>query len=407
MSEIDLSGQLARLTRRVQRAIRKLSDDQPLKRWFEIELEVLKTGGNQACEMEETSAYVRAMRQLDYMVMDQLTEERQESRGEESLYTQMARVPGALLHTVKQTNFSIEPELLLQDAQAVDLFELVSPTAKVVSHLRDRIGNLGFAHQLTCPRAAEQILNELGIQDLQVQQKMSTLFLARYLTINRVIAESGTKQVLELASGISPRGLQWSRENPGSVYIESDLPTLMRTKAKAIRDAIQQDEVVKRGVLHCSGVDALSLASLEHALEYTDPQASLVVVTEGLLLYFNREEMEAFLSNMRRLLTKRPKASWVVDFVAQQHLQELFHYDAEVASAVRKIFNSTSREVVHANPFVDEASIHDGLQAHGLKVESQTGLKEWVDSAPERFSSAGGDPGEICGTRKIWKIKAA
>lgn len=406
MTLLNLESRGNLMIQRVRRAIDHLDDKQPLKRWFEIELEVFESGFRKATSMEEGSAYLRAFRQLHFMILDQIADAPQVADVEESIGTQMARIPGTLLQNVKQTNFSIEPMLLLHPAKAVDLFELVSPTAKVVSYLRDSQDSFPFAKRLTCHEEAKSILDHLGIKQTAVLARLSLMFQARYQTINQILQEQRFRQVMELASGISPRGLDWSRQNPGTVYLESDLPTLMRVKAKAMRDSIADDTVLRRGILHCCGVDALNLSSIEDALEYMDPNARLAIVTEGLLLYFNQTEMEHFFDNMRIVLSNHPRAVWIVDMVSQQNLQELFDSDLGVAQAVRSIFASTDRQVVRANPFKGDHDIEQCLTKHGLRVESTRSLQSTAASLPLRSPDQPTSPAEICGSRKIWVIRA-
>lgn len=406
MSVVNLYDQLIRLIQKVQREIDVIYDGYPLKGWFQNELKVLGPGSRDEAQMEELSARMRAVRQLEHMVRGHLADDAAPSNALESFYTMNSRLPSSLLEMVKQTNFSIEPKLLLEGAESVELFDLVSPTAKVVGYLRGRDATLTFAESLSCPQESRTILEDLGITDSGVQEAMSLLFRARYHCINAVVAAQTKPQVLEVASGISPRGLHWSREHPGTVYIESDLPTLMREKAKIIRNTIQADTVARRGVLHCCGIDALDLASLQHALEYTDPQAGLVIVTEGLLLYFSTEEMQQFLTNMHTILAQRPQAVWVADFVTQKNLTEMFTSHRSVAVAVKNVFASTQREVVSANPFTDDDCVHSLLAEYGLKITSQSLLSD-QDRQSDVFEKHARKPlRSICGNRKIWTIAA-
>ncbi len=404
MSRVNLYDQLARLIEQVQREIDIIYDGYPLKGWFQNELKVLSPETRDSASMEDLSARMRAARQLEHIVRGHLADDAAPANHAESFYTMNSRLPGSLLEMVKQTNFSIEPKLLLEGPEHVELFDLVSPTAKVVGYLRGRDATLTFAESLSCPVESRAILERLGIVDAGVQEKMSLLFRSRYHCINQVIAKTGVPQVLEVASGISPRGLHWSREHPGTVYIESDLPRLMREKAKVIRNAIIADSVARRGVLHCCGIDALDLASMQHALEYTDPEAGLVIVTEGLLLYFSMDEMEQFLSNMRAVLNDRSRAMWVVDFVTQRSLADLFQCDRSVAAGVKSVFASTQREVVAVNPFADETSVRDRLAAHGLQVVAQSLLADQADGAEIFPKGSHRDLRAITGSRKIWTI---
>ncbi len=401
MHDLNIYDQLQHLIRKVERTIGEIDEGYPLKHWFSIELEMFAPGPRESATMKDVSARMRAVRQLEYMV-DSALLGAVDSRGTmESTYTQMSRVPSSLLDAVRQTNFSIEPALLLEAAEPVDLFELVSPTAKIVSFLRNRDNSLEFAERLSCPEESRSLLEQLGIVDPAVHQKLATLFRSRYDCINSVIERHAAFQVLEIGAGISPRGLHWSREHPGTLYVESDLPSLMREKAKRLRDSIVDDEVGERGVLHCCGLDALDLESLRHALEYTDPDAPLVIVTEGVLLYFSAEETQRFLQIMRTILSERRRAVWVVDVVTRQNLAELCEYDASVASAVKSVFASTQRAVIEANPFPDDASVADAVSANGMQVVSQTPLRTF-DTGADRAS--GGEFDSVCGSRRIWAI---
>src|SRR5262245_28684364 len=113
MSLVNLAGRLTRLAGEVRLSIAALEGHSPLKRWFAIELESLATPKGTAATMEELSARMRAVRQLQYMVREQLREVPHDLRRDESVYTQAARNPATHLEMVRQMNFSIEPELLL------------------------------------------------------------------------------------------------------------------------------------------------------------------------------------------------------------------------------------------------------------------------------------------------------
>jgi len=403
MSGLNLFDQLARLSTSVQASIEAL-DESHLKRWFFIELQVLRNAVDNASPMEELSSTMRAVRQLQYIVQTHQSAESEEVSGDESIYTQAARNPATHLTLVRETNFSIEPQLLLRPPTPVELFDLVSPTAEIVGYLRSFDASLAFAKRLSRVEHAQALLRDLDISDESVLAMLSLLFRARYHCINNAIGQLAVSQVLEIASGISLRGLHWSREHPGTVYIESDLPALMREKAKVLRNAIMEDSVGHRGVLHCCGLDALDLGSLRHALESTDPNADLVIVTEGLLLYFTLDELRLFLRNMHTILVERPRTGWVVDFVSRQNLTELCSSDPSVASAVRKIFGSTTRAVIADNPFKNDAEICDVLREHGLQVRSQADLADAALRLPRPAHITAEKVRTICGSRKIWTV---
>lgn len=413
MTALNLKEQFDSLVTRVRASIAALDDADAMKQWFGHELAAAVALTGEQHEFEDLSARMRAVRQIGYMLVDHQARLRDPQPAAadldlaESIGTTTARIPAALLESVKLTNFSIEPSILLNAAAEVEAFDAVSPTAKVVGYLRCMDPTLAFAHHLSFSTDAAQTLHDHDITDPLVQARMSILFCARYRTINAVVARLGHRQILEIASGISPRGLQWSRENPKTVYIESDLPRLMRHKAKILRNSIQEDAVLSRGVLHCCGIDALDLDSIRHALEYTDPRAALSIVTEGLLLYFNADEMKTFMTHMATILAERPGATWVVDLVSRANLRELFDSDREVALAVKTVFAATGRSVVDTNPFETDACIERWLTEHGLRTESRTPLTDILPTLALHPDLSAAEQSAIVGTREIWALRAA
>jgi hypothetical protein len=113
MPRVNLYDQLTELIRSLRRYIGTIDDGSSLKRWFSIELKMLRPGPRATVTMEDLSARMRAVRQLEYMVLGHLEGEAERFNPTESLYTTMSRVPASLWETVRQTNFSIEPPLLV------------------------------------------------------------------------------------------------------------------------------------------------------------------------------------------------------------------------------------------------------------------------------------------------------
>jgi hypothetical protein len=109
---------------------------------------------------------------------------------------------------------------------------------------------------------------------------------------------------------------------------------------------------------------------------------------------------------MHAVLAERRDAVWVVDLVSQQNLVDLFAADPEAAAAVKRVFASTQREVVTANPFPDEAAIEDALQANGLRVASRALLSESAVQGGHFPADLVPQVRTLCGSRKIWTVTA-
>jgi O-methyltransferase involved in polyketide biosynthesis len=137
------------------------------------------------------------------------------------------------------------------------------------------------------------------------------LLLARHRIIDALLDElvqRGVSQVVEAACGMSPRGWRFSeRYGDALTYIEADLPPMARRKREALAQMgslsdhhrVADLDILRDGHLN----------SLEGLVEQLDPNKGLVIVTEGLLTYFDSETVEALWA--RLALALRPFATGV------------------------------------------------------------------------------------------------
>jgi O-methyltransferase involved in polyketide biosynthesis len=63
---------------------------------------------------------------------------------------------------------------------------------------------------------------------------------ARFKLVNRILAEYQPTEILELAAGLSPRGLALTLADRQLKYVEVDLPDMAREKNKIIATLSQQ-----------------------------------------------------------------------------------------------------------------------------------------------------------------------
>lgn len=133
------------------------------------------------------------------------------------------------------------------------------------------------------------------------------LLLARHRAIDflldQAIAEGRVSQVIEVAAGLSPRGWRFKqRHGQGVRYIEADLPDMARLKRERLaRAGLLQPghEVVAFDALATAG--PLSLADLAESL---DPRQGLALITEGLLMYLGRTEVQGLWTRFAHTLNR-------------------------------------------------------------------------------------------------------
>lgn len=132
----------------------------------------------------------------------------------------------------------------------------------------------------------------------------------RHVMIDRILEESGTTHVLELAAGLSARGVRASAA-PDVTYVELDRPEVVARKRARLEGSDAGRAALARPNLRlCSGdlLDA-PLADL-----VPPPPAPLVVIAEGLLTYLDAAATARLFGRLRGLLDGR-RGALVFDFV--------------------------------------------------------------------------------------------
>ena len=134
----------------------------------------------------------------------------------------------------------------------------------------------------------------------QIRTSLAPQFEARHKLLDKLIIESGIKQVLELASGLTTRGVIMTA-NPEVQYIETDLPKMAIEKRKIIQFLVLKEIISSRSNLHIETANALELESLKHATR-SFSKKPIAVVNEGLLRYLNFDEKAQVARNVHTLL---------------------------------------------------------------------------------------------------------
>jgi O-methyltransferase involved in polyketide biosynthesis len=209
------------------------------------------------------------------------------------------------------------------------------------------------------------------------------LLLARHRIIDALLEEliqGGVGQVIEAACGMSPRGWRFSqRYGEALTYIEADLPPMARRKREALAQMGSLGEhhrVAELDILRDGGP-----GSLEALVEQTDPAKGLVIVTEGLLTYFDNDTVTGLWSRLARML--RP-------FATGAYLADLRTGDPDRAErAFGLLLGAFVRGRVHAYPGGDNAA-EAALREAGFKRASLYRCDEHPAAAEARSDAAAG-----------------
>lgn len=176
--------------------------------------------------------------------------------------------------------------------------------------------------------------------------------------LERAIAEGQVSQVLEVAAGLSPRGLRFTRQHAGLRYIEGDLPGMARRKRRALDQAATPGhvEVVELDALAESGPSSLTAVAERHL----DPTRGLAIITEGLVNYFDRSAVEGMWRRFAHVLAGYPHGLYLSDLHLAADVRRV--PAARAFSALLSVF---ARGRVHFH-YQDETEAGAALLAAGF-----------------------------------------
>jgi O-methyltransferase involved in polyketide biosynthesis len=192
------------------------------------------------------------------------------------------------------------------------------------------------------------------------------LLLQRHRIIDHLLMEAirneGVTQVVEIACGLSPRGTRISREfaHAGVVYVEADLPAMAARKARLLEQAGELSDnhrVISCNILEKDTDDALEAVFAREL----DPTRKTVVITEGLINYFDYPTIHGFWTRLAAVLKGFPAGIYLSDLYPNFH----WHRYVRVANTFRAALAVATRSNVTLH-FDNEADIHQGFARAGF-----------------------------------------
>jgi O-methyltransferase involved in polyketide biosynthesis len=195
-------------------------------------------------------------------------------------------------------------------------------------------------------------------------------FEVRFRAVSRLLEEKGATQVLELAAGFSPRGLDLAQR--GVVYVEADLAESTARKREIVTAIL--GSVPKN--LHLSAASVVDRAQLLACCSPFSSGRPVAVTTEGLLRYLTFEEKTVLAANVHEIL-RRYGGWWITPDI---HLKTWalrrspVHRQNEQERLGRNLDSNYFEDVDHARRF---------FEACGFVVDSRPLLAGFQDqSAP-------------------------
>ncbi len=282
-------------------------------------------------------------------------------------------------------------------------YNTITPSAKMLLLLKGHT-TLPYARQ-----AAELVSlpekYEAGIPGHDIVPLVRMLhFEERYLGIDQLLADIEPKNILELSSGFSFRGLDMiHRENV--YYIDTDLPDMIETKRALIAKLTDSGEVEAQGTLEVLPLNALDEEAFRSTIGRF-PEGELTIVNEGLLMYLGIPEKEKLCGIIHRVLEERG-GYWITADIYKKPPQEW--RDRMNASADDKTQEFFAKHRIDDNMFNSFEEALDFFTRMGFVVDKEAAVSRTALSAvkylPEAMKQQLSQAGEEWNMRKTWRLK--
>ena len=187
--------------------------------------------------------------------------------------------------------------------------------------------------------------------------------LARHVAIDslleREIAAGRVGQILEVASGMSPRGWRFTERHPDLVYVETDLPGMLDRKRRALERIGRpaNHRTAELDVLAEAGTDTLAHVVASEL----DPGIGLAIVTEGLLSYLPRDAVLDLWARFAETIASFPSGIYTADL----------HVDDDTPRIAARAFEAALSTFVRGR-----VAVHFDTQAEAEQTLRDSGFSE-------------------------------
>jgi O-methyltransferase involved in polyketide biosynthesis len=225
----------------------------------------------------------------------------------------------------------------------------------------------------------------------------------RYRSMDQLLEGLAVKNVLELSSGFSFRGLDLI-QHKDVFYIDTDLPEVIETKKNFVEGLTSQD-FKPIGKLEILPLNALDETQWQEILKLFPP-GPVAILTEGLLMYLNPEEKLKLCGIIHRVLQERGGYWIVADIYVRK---EIDLRNVMVTEALQSFYQAHN---IEENKFESFEAAEKLLNSQGLVIDKVAGgdysnldsLKPFLDAAsPEQMNILK----TAAQVRATWQLKLA
>lgn len=225
--------------------------------------------------------------------------------------------------------------------------------------------NNGLSHeQFVTPmgRAAYWALKPMNaFMQMMVGASIDTFLLQRHFVLDHLVEEAindGYEQVVELAAGLSSRGYLIKKSHPHVHYVEGDLPGMSARKAELLDKLGRAPEHLTQP---CNILDENGPQSIEALLAGLDQTKKTLIITEGLVNYFDLATIRKVWARMAIAMKQFPQARYVTEVYPKLEQHPSYKY-VKVAQKVVGFFTQGEYPLHYeSNEAMQQGFIEDGF----------------------------------------------
>jgi O-methyltransferase involved in polyketide biosynthesis len=218
----------------------------------------------------------------------------------------------------------------------------------------------------------------------------------RYWSIDNLLEDISVKNILELSSGFSFRGLETAKQK-GYHYIDTDLPDVITSKNKFIA-ALTKDNVDLKGTLELLPLNALDEKQF-HDVVSRFTEGEIAIVNEGLLMYLDTSEKEKLCKIIHKMLSKRGGYWITADIYFKNKAEKL---ELKLENKTREFFE---QHRIENNKFENSAEAEEFFKRMGFVVDKEADINRRELSSMKYFLK-NTTPEELAKIRSAGKVQA-
>jgi len=127
----------------------------------------------------------------------------------------------------------------------------------------------------------------------------------------KILDNFAPQQVIELGSGGSVYGLEWTTTHPKGLYVESDLPEVAVWKKNKLRKIRKKEKLPDNKNHFVESIDVLNDNIYEIVKKHININKKTLIIAEALTAFFDNKQHKAMMKNVINLLKKIDKGAYL------------------------------------------------------------------------------------------------